>query len=56
MPERRAALDAFMQEHRGCAKLDGGVDAERVWVACDCGAGIAHLLNPIELDQPPEWR
>jgi hypothetical protein len=37
MPEQLAALDAFMQEHRRCGELDGGVDGERVWMACDCG-------------------
>jgi hypothetical protein len=30
MPELLAALDAFMQEHRRCGDLDGGVDGERV--------------------------
>ncbi|HEV8454748.1 MAG TPA: hypothetical protein VGQ24_07650 [Gemmatimonadales bacterium] len=45
MPELLAALDAFMQEHRRCGELDGGVDDGRVWMACDCGAGIAH---PVE--------
>ena len=37
MPELLAALDAFMQEHRRCGKLDGGVDGERVWMECDAG-------------------
>jgi hypothetical protein len=46
MPELLAALDAFMQEHRRCGELDGGVDEERIWMACDCGAGIAHPVNP----------
>lgn len=41
MPELLAALDAFLQENRRCGELDGGVDGERVWMACDCGAGIA---------------
>jgi len=27
MPELLAALDAFLQEHRRCGELDGGVDA-----------------------------
>lgn len=45
MPDLLAALDAFLQEHRRCGDLDGGVDGERVWMACDCGADIAH---PIE--------
>jgi hypothetical protein len=30
MPELLAALDAFLQEHRRCGELDGGVEGERV--------------------------
>jgi hypothetical protein len=56
MPELLAALDAFLQEHRGCGEMDGGVNRERVWVACDCGAGIAHPIKPTELNQPREQR
>ncbi len=56
MPELLAALDAFLQEHRRCGELDGGVDRERVWLACDCGAGIAHPIKPTELNQPREQR
>jgi hypothetical protein len=57
MPELLAALDAFLQEHRCCGELDGGVDGERVWMACDCGAGIAHPVMPAEpLDRPDERR
>jgi hypothetical protein len=56
MPDLLAALDALMQEHRRCGELDGGVDQERVWMACDCGAGIAHPVGPAELDQPREQR
>ena len=53
MPELLAALDAFLQEHRRCGELDGGVEGGRVWMACDCGAG------PSDRDgqrggQPPE--
>ena len=40
MPELFAALDAFLQEHRRCGDLDGGVDGDRVWMSCDCGAEI----------------
>jgi hypothetical protein len=46
VPELLAALDAFVQEHRRCGDLDGGVDDERVWLACDCGGGIAHPISP----------
>jgi hypothetical protein len=49
MPELLAAPDAFLQEHRRCGELDGGVDGERLWMACDCGAGIAHPVRPAEM-------
>jgi hypothetical protein len=56
MPELLAALDAFLQEHRRCGELDGGVDGERVWMECDCGADVAHPIKPTELNQPREQR
>jgi hypothetical protein len=31
-------LDAFSTEHIRCGDLDGGVDGDIVWFACDCGA------------------
>jgi hypothetical protein len=34
------ALYAFFQEHRRCGELDGGVQGDRVWLACSCGASI----------------
>jgi len=37
MPDLLAALDAFLQEHRRCGELDGGVNGRRVWMACNCG-------------------
>lgn len=52
MPAVLIALIAFVAEHRRCGELDGGVNGERVWIACDCGAGIAHPVRPAELDQP----
>jgi hypothetical protein len=45
MPELLAALDAFLREHRRGGELDSGIDDERVWMACECGAYIVH---PIE--------
>ena len=45
MPELLAALDAFLQEHRRSGVLDGGVEDERLWMACECGAGIAHPIK-----------
>ena len=52
MPELLAALDAFMQEHRRCGELDGGVDGERAWMACSCGADI---VLPDTADPVAEW-
>jgi hypothetical protein len=42
MPGLLRALVAFVAEHRRCGELDGGVDGERVWMACDCGGEIVH--------------
>jgi len=30
------ALDAFIQKHRRCSELDGGVEGDRVWMTCSC--------------------
>ena len=38
MPEMLSALNAFLEEHRRCGELDGGVNWRRVWMACDCGS------------------
>jgi len=32
------SLDAFYLEHRLCGDLDGGVEGDRVWMTCSCGA------------------
>jgi len=40
MPELLAAIDAFVKEHRRCAELEGGVEGERVWMACSCGGAF----------------
>ena len=39
------ALDAFIQEHRRCGEMDGGVEEECVWMTCACGAEMAQPLN-----------
>jgi len=53
MPELLAALDAFLQEHHRCGDLAGGVDEERVWMACDCGARITRpLVEPPAIPTP----
>src|SRR5438132_1431105 len=38
------ALEAFLQEHRRCGALDTGVENGRVWMTCECGAGLCHWL------------
>ena len=40
-PDLLAALVAFLQEHRRCGGLEGGVDGDVVWINCECGARIA---------------
>lgn len=45
MPALLAALDAFLQEDRGCGDLDGGLDGEQVWMTCDCGADIVRRVD-----------
>jgi hypothetical protein len=38
-------LNAFLQEHRRCGKMDGGVEDERVWMTCNgCGAGLSRSI------------
>lgn len=39
-------LDAFLQEHRHCGELDGGVEGEGVWMTCECGAAISRVVVP----------
>ena len=34
------ALLAFFQEHQYCGELDAGVEADRVWMTCTCGAVV----------------
>ena len=55
MPELPAALHPFLQEHRRCGELEG-VDGERIRMACDCGAGIAHPVEPPEQQPAPDGR
>ena len=33
-------LYAFFQEQQYCGDLDGGVEGDRVWMTCTCGAVI----------------
>jgi hypothetical protein len=34
------ALWAFYREHDYCGALDRGVEGDRVWMTCTCGASI----------------
>jgi hypothetical protein len=34
-------LDTFFSEHRACGDVDAGVEGPFVWIACECGAGMA---------------
>jgi hypothetical protein len=49
----RAALVAFVAEHQRCGDLDGGKDDGYVWIACSCGARIAH---PVSVPPPAPAR
>ena len=40
-----ADLDAFYQEHERCGDLDSGLDGDRVWMACACGAVIKRCAD-----------
>lgn len=44
MPDLIAAIDAFVQEHKRCGELDGGVDGDCVWMTCECGARCVHTI------------
>jgi hypothetical protein len=41
-----AGLVAFLDEHRYCGELDSGVEEDRVWMTCTCGAVISRTLEP----------
>jgi hypothetical protein len=38
-------LIAFLDEHLRCGELDGGRDDGYIWLACSCGAQVAHPAN-----------
>jgi hypothetical protein len=40
------ALSAFFQEHQYYGDLDAGVEEDRVWMVCTCGAVISRSLEP----------
>ena len=39
-----AALYAFYLEHRRCGDLDSGVEGDRVWMTCSCGAVLVRVV------------
>jgi hypothetical protein len=39
----RHALEAFHQEHEYCGELDGGVEGDRLWMTCSCGAVLVRV-------------
>jgi hypothetical protein len=45
-----ADLYAFFQEHRRCGDLDGGIEGDRVWMTCTCGAMIVRMLRLANLN------
>jgi len=53
MPGILGALVAFMREYQRCGELEGGRDDEYVWLACSCGAHIAH--RPTSQPAGPRW-
>jgi hypothetical protein len=38
------ALEAFYQEYRRWAELDGGFEGDRVWMTCSCGAVLVRVV------------
>ena len=39
------ALEAFIREHEYCGELDTGLEGDRVWMTCTCGAVITRALE-----------
>jgi hypothetical protein len=39
------ALEAFIREHEFCGELDAGLENDRVWITCTCGAVIVRTIN-----------
>jgi hypothetical protein len=42
-----SALEAFIREHEYCGELDTGLEDDRVWLTCTCGAVISHALEAV---------
>jgi hypothetical protein len=39
------ALEAFIREHEYCGELDTGVEDDRVWMTCSCGAVLVRSVE-----------
>jgi hypothetical protein len=37
---RGDSVNLMHGEHRCCSELDGGVEGERLWMICECGATL----------------
>jgi hypothetical protein len=37
-------LEAFYREHQRCGELDSGVEGDRVWMTCTCGAALVRVV------------
>ncbi len=37
-------LWVFHQEYEYCGELDGGVEGDRVWMTCSCGAVLVRVV------------
>jgi hypothetical protein len=42
---------AFIREYEYCGELDTGVEDDRVWMTCTCGAALVRPV-PFGLDSP----
>jgi hypothetical protein len=40
-----STLEAFIREHEYCGELDTGLDGDRVWLTCTCGAVIVRVAD-----------
>jgi ATP-dependent DNA ligase len=56
MPDLLRALEAFLQEHRRCGDLDGGVKGDRVWMACDRAPAVLLSVRRLSDDGLKAWQ
>jgi hypothetical protein len=40
-----SVLAAFIREHEYCGELDTGLEGDRVWMSCTCGARMARSIE-----------